>query len=137
MINTIRPVLLIDDQRVHQPAKLFGSIEYPLQVEPTIYAMANRLAASYQGGLWNLFVLTNDGFYMAPSSDTPYVIASPNGFEGNMSADALGITACLFAFSHLSFGEHALAETCAEHYHRLREYALSHSEVRAILAAID
>lgn len=137
MINTILPVLLIDDQRVHVPAKLFGSIEYPRQVEPTIYAMANMLAASYQGGLWNLFVLTNDGFYMAPSSDTPYAIASPNGFEGNMSADALGITACLFAFSHLSFGGHALAETCAEHYHRLREYALSHSEARAILAAID
>ena len=54
-----------------------------------------------------------------------------------MSADALGVTACLFAFSYLSFGSGDLAARCAEHYHLLREFALDHAELRAILAACD
>ena len=54
-----------------------------------------------------------------------------------MSADALGITACLYAYSHLSFAQNSFGELCAQHYHWLREYALDHSEAGAIFAAID
>ena len=73
---------------------------------------------------------------MAPAHDTPYnVSVDTNGFEGSMSADAAGITACLFALSHLSFQiQH---ESIAEHYHQLRDFALDHAEASAILAAID
>jgi hypothetical protein len=64
---------------------------------------------------------------MAPDSDTTFHVACENGFEGELSADALGITACLYAYSHISFvlGS-ALAQTCAEQYHLLREFALDH-----------
>jgi hypothetical protein len=52
-----------------------------------------------------------------------------------MSADAAGITACLFALSHLSFQiQH---ESIASHFHTLRDFALDHAEASAILAAID
>jgi hypothetical protein len=54
-----------------------------------------------------------------------------------MTADALGIVACLYAYSNLSFGDGAFAETCANHYHLLREFAMEHAEVRSILRAID
>jgi hypothetical protein len=70
-------------------------------------------------------------------SERGFEVSCENGFEGTLSADALGITACLYAFSHVSFGEGAFAETCAEQYHLLREYTMDHPEVGAILAAID
>jgi hypothetical protein len=55
-----------------------------------------------------------------------------------LSADALGITACLYAYSHLSFNRRdGLAELCAEQFHLLREYALDHPEAGGIMAAID
>ena len=54
-----------------------------------------------------------------------------------MSGDALGITACLYAYSNLSFAQSSFGELCANHYHWLREYALDHKEARAVFAAID
>ena len=74
---------------------------------------------------------------MSPDTDGTFGVVSDNGYRGSMSADAFGIVACLYAFSHLSFGGDDLAETCARHYHLLREYMLDHAEVREILAAID
>ena len=74
---------------------------------------------------------------MPPRSTAVFDVSSDNGFEGKLSGDALGITACLYAYSHLSFGDGAFAETCARQYHWLREYAMDHAEARAIIAAID
>lgn len=123
-------------QRVHRVSALFG-INFPLRLEPTVYAMAGNLAPTYTGGYWDLFTLSNQGFYMAPANDGPFKVSSMNGFEGSLSADALGISACLFAYSHLSFDGGAFAELMAEHYHRLRDFALAHNEAAGILAAID
>jgi len=58
-----------------------------------------------------------------------------NGYAGRMSAEAAGITACLFAFSHLSF--RIPDEVISGHYYQLRDFALEHAEASAILAAID
>jgi hypothetical protein len=74
---------------------------------------------------------------MAPDVDRGFEVSCENGFEGTLSADALGITACLYSYSHLSFGEGTFAEVCAEQYHLLRECAMDHPEVGAILSAID
>ena len=55
-----------------------------------------------------------------------------------LSADALGITVCLYAYSNLSFsGPDAFADVCFDHYHWLREYMLEHPEVGEILGATD
>ncbi len=59
-----------------------------------------------------------------------------NGYRGEMTAEAAGITVCLFAFSHLSFA-YLQTEVFARHFHWLREFALGHSEARQIFAAID
>ena len=75
---------------------------------------------------------------MAPIGDKPFHVNCENGFEGDLSADALGITACLYAYSSLSFsGMLGFADMCAQQYHRLREYALEHSEAEEIMGAID
>jgi hypothetical protein len=63
-----------------------------------------RLTPKYSGGYWRFLELGNGGFYMAPQARGRFEIRMEgNGFEGEMSADAAGITACLFVFSHLSF----------------------------------
>jgi hypothetical protein len=61
-----------------------------------------------------------------------------NDYAGEMSADALGITACLYAYSNLSFGtENQFTDNCAHQYHWLREYALDHDEAGEIFRAAD
>ena len=95
-----------------------------------------KLVNQYTGGYWTFIELSNGGFSIAPQSDTTFnIFVSGNGYEGEMSADAAGITACLFALSHLSFQIHD--DSIASHYHQLREFALDHAEASAILAAID
>jgi hypothetical protein len=127
---------LSESQRIDYPASIFG-ISFPLRVEPTIFDIAGRLSTDYDGGLWEFYALSNGGFYMAPRTDDPFSVQCENGFAGRLSSCALGITACLYAFSLLSFEGGDFAETCAEQYHLLRQHMLEHSEARAILAAID
>lgn len=74
---------------------------------------------------------------MFPDSGELFRVSCENGFEGELSAEAFGIVCCLYAYSHLSFGDGAFAETCAEHYHLLREWMLEHAETGVILQAID
>jgi hypothetical protein len=107
-----------------------------LTVEYAVFAFMRRIANDYTGGYWGYFELSNGGFYMAPEHESTFnICVDSNGFEGQMSADAAGITACLFALSHLSFQiQH---ESIAFHFHQLRDFALEHAEASTILAAID
>jgi len=135
--NTITSNVVPDSERVEFTADLFGN-DFPMKLEPYIYAVASNLANEYRGGYWQFFRLDNGGFYMTPLTDKTFAVVCDNGYEGRLSADALGITACLYAYSHLSFvGESVFAELCTAQFHLLREYALDHAEVRGILAAID
>ena len=133
----ITSILIEETQRIKYTAKLFGN-NFPMILEPAIYTFAERLSVNYQGGYWNFHELGNDGFYMAPDDREPFLVISDNGFEGIMSADAFGITACLYAYSHLSFTDDPnLAESCARQYHLLREFMFDHAEIKTILAATD
>jgi hypothetical protein len=128
--------LVPEARRAAHAGTLFG-VAFPMLLEPTIFSFARRLSAAYDGGHWLFYALSNGGFYMAPDRAADFEVRCGNGFEGRLSADALGITACLYAYSTLSFAEGAFAVTCAEQFHRLREYALGHAEANLILAAID
>jgi hypothetical protein len=134
MLVCARPVP--EHRRVECVARRFGLSFSPI-LEPAVHGWATRLADRYRGGHWTFYCLCNGGFYMAPGSEDPIDVTAPNGFTGRLSADALGITACLYAFSHLSFGAGEFAEVCASHYHQLREYALQSQGAGQILAAID
>jgi hypothetical protein len=110
-----------------------------MHVEPTIFTFARRLSPDYTGGLWEFYALSNGGFYMSPQGRSEFRVQCENGFESELSACAFGMTACLYAYSQLSFrdaGEEC-ARVCAVQYHLLREHALDHREARSILAAID
>ena len=137
MSNTITRNTVSNGQRIQHTADLFG-IHFPVSIEPTIYQFSGNMAAEYDGAYWEFYSLSNGGFYMAPSLTKLYQVCCVNGFEGGLSADALGITACLYTYSHLSFSSNAaLAEMCANQYHLLREFMLEHAEAGAIWRAID
>jgi hypothetical protein len=105
-------------------------------LESAIYDFMAVHARTYRGGVWKFFELSNGGFYMAPVGEGTFdVHIEGNGFEGVMSADAAGLTACLFAFSHLSF--RIQSDSLVNHFYQLRDFALEHAEASAILAAID
>lgn len=124
------------DQRINITADLFGAY-FLLRLEPYVFSVTSQLSEDYSGGYWQFFNVGNGGFYMAPDSDRKFQVISENGYEGFMSADALGITGCLYAYSHLSFGEGDFSDTCARQYHLLRDYMFEHPEAKEILRAID
>jgi hypothetical protein len=135
-LNLVTRELVPEARRMAVVERLFG-IHFPLELEPVIYGITEQMAEGYDGGYWEFWTLNNGGFYMAPSSDDVFHVKCDNMFEGDLSADALGITACLYAYSHLSFSDGRFARVSACHYHRLREYMFEHPEVRVILAATD
>jgi hypothetical protein len=126
--------LVAQSDRMNTLPSHFG--QAMLLVERAIYGFMRSLASQYNGGFWKFYELSNGGFYMAPDSAETYRVISPNGFEGDMSADAAGITACLFTFSHLSF-HYDDNEAFSRHFHFLREFAVNHAEASSIFAAID
>jgi hypothetical protein len=128
--------LVPEARRLRITATLFG-VRFPLQLEPTVYQFSEFLSDDYRGGYWHFHKLSNGGFYMAPSGERRFDVGAENGYRGELSGDAFGVTACLYAYSNLSFQGGDFAETCARHYHRLRDFALNHAEAAAILAAID
>jgi hypothetical protein len=130
--------LVPEDQRLAVTADLFGA-HFPLAIEPVVYGITEKMTQGvYCGGYWHFYCLDNGGFYLAPDDNRVFAVSCDNYFTGELSADALGITACLYAYSHLSFsGDTDFARACAQHYHWLRVYTYDHPEVAAILGAID
>ena len=124
-------------QRSHHVGQLFG-VHFPTQLEPVIYDITESMATEYKGGYWDFYRLSNGGFYMAPDSEKPFSVSCQNYYSGTLSGDALGIVACLYAYSHLSFSRNEkIGRMYARHYHLLREYLMEHPEVAEILGAID
>jgi hypothetical protein len=109
-----------------------------LVLEGAVYDFMRRFAPDYRGGFWNFYELSTGGFYMAPEHEASFRFSvDTNGYEGEMSADAAGITVCLFAFSHLSFRYAGDDDLFGAHFHNLRQFAIHHAEASAIFAAID
>ena len=135
-LSLVTRELVPEARRMSVTGKYFG-LHFPLQIEPVIYGITEKMAEDYDGGYWDFFTLSNGGFYMAPAGDYVFHVICDNMFEGDLSADALGITSTLYSYSHLSFTDGRFGRVCACHYHRLREYMFEHPEVKAILGATD
>jgi hypothetical protein len=134
--STIIRDIIPEDHRADFVDALFG-IAYPLQLEPAVFAFASKLSPTYRGAYWSMYALSNGTRYMCPDDDDLVAVRCANGYDGSMTADAFGIVCVLYAFSHLSFGDNAIARTYARHYHLLRDFAAEHEEAAAIFAAID
>jgi len=137
MDNNITSSLIPTEQRLAFIEKIFG-IAFPIQIEPLIYFIADRLSCDYNGGYWHCHSLSNNGFHMHPESVEPFHVIADNEYEGDLQPETFGIVCCLYAFSHLSFSEQEnLSRLSADHYHRLREYSLDRPDAGEILRATD
>lgn len=134
----ITRLTIAEDKRLDATADRFG-IWFPLTVEVAVYRITEHITEGrYNGGWWWMYELSNGGFYMAPDAEETFQVHCDNYWQGELSADALGITACLYAFSRLSYAENvAFGKLCAEHYYLLRDYMFEHQEVPEILGATD
>jgi len=123
------------DARMGTLPRHFG--RYMMTFEGFVYDLMRQFSPQYAGGMWAYREVSNGSFYMIPPPDKTYrLVIRSNGFDGEMSADAAGITVCLFAYSLLSF-EHRGTEVFTGHFHGLRDFALEHPESTQIFAAID
>lgn len=115
---------------------LFG-LQQLIIAENTLYNLMGWLSPQdYGGGLWDFYDLEGKPLFLAPTSKSRYRIAcETNGYEGEVSAEAAGIIATLFTFSHLSFKYQS--DLLAEGYARLYAYAADHPEASEIFQAID
>jgi hypothetical protein len=90
----------------------------------------------YPGGPWDSYALSNGGFYTAPRvSEELYIRWHGNSFEGDLTGDAAGIVACLFAYRLM--GERTQERRFDRLFRQLQEYSCEHPESRLILRAID
>jgi hypothetical protein len=122
-----------DLQRIGTLPKHFGN--QAARFETAVFDWMRTLSPPYTGAYWHFYELSNGGFYMAPDLEKLPLLVEGNGFDDTLTGDAAGITACLFAYSHLSFGRRG--ERFTEAYHWLLDYACEHAEVALILGAID
>jgi hypothetical protein len=107
-----------------------------MEVENHLYAAFGKLCPTYRGGYWHFNDLSNGGCYLAPSEEQYALGPLDNGFEGTVSGDAAGIIVTLYTLSNLSF-LYRDEDIFSEHFHRLRAFALKHTEHQLIFAAID
>ena len=131
--------LVADNQRLTFLPSYFGS-RLMIRGEALVYAWLRRLSEDYNGGYWHYYTLTNGGFYMAPKMDERLRIeVDGNGFSGEMSADAAGIVATLFALGQLAaeYQDTDAADALIDRYHFLREFIDGHAEAGPIFRAID
>ncbi len=130
----IEAYLVLEDARIGTLPRHFGA--RMMTVENGVYNFMREFASEYKGGVWDFYELSNGGFYMAPHCEPVKFSVHSNGFEGTLSADAAGITVCLFTFSHFSF-QYPANEVFSRHFYRLREFALEHKEAGLIISAVD
>ena len=65
---------------------------------------------------------------MAPDYGS-FKVSCANGYQGILSADAMGINCCLYAYSDLSFSD----DIYIDHYYWLRDYMLDHKEADELI----
>jgi hypothetical protein len=130
----VRARLIPISERLQVLPRHFG--RFMMRFESAVYSFAENLCSEYRGGYWEFYEFAEGGFYMAPTG-AARAVRVDNGFEGAMSADAFGITVCLFAYSHLSFSCPSADDVFGRHFHLLREFALEHEEAKLIFGATD
>lgn len=64
---TVTPVS--DEQRIDFWPQHFGTIPQWITLEPRILAWMERFCATYSGGIWSFYTLSNGGAFMAPDAD--------------------------------------------------------------------
>ena len=133
-----RPIaasLVADDDRLSFLPAFFGE-RMMMRGESLVYGWMRSLSEDYNGGFWHYFTLSNGGFYMAPATDKRMRLdVAGNGFSGEMSADAAGVVATMFALCQLA--EETQDDRIIELYFLLQAFMKDHPEDGPMFRAID
>lgn len=130
---------VLDQHRSAFLPRVFGTA-YVQRGEVAVYNWMRRLCADYSGGYWQFYDLSNGGFYLAldpgtkPDARLQICVRCGNDFEGELSYDAAGVVATLYAVNELIWSG---AEHLYDAYYFLRDFAAEHAERKLILAAVD
>ncbi|MET3616013.1 hypothetical protein ABID16_004362 [Rhizobium aquaticum] len=128
--------IVSDDRRLDFLPTLFGRSLLMIG-ENAVYSLMERLSPlDYGGGFWDFYEHEGKPLFLAPKSKSRFRITGEiTGFQGEVSAEAAGIIATLFAFSHLSFQYQS--EHLSDGYGRLYGFSADHPEAAEIFQAID
>jgi hypothetical protein len=133
----LKPVTLVPEasRMTFMPALVGPALM--LTGERAVYQFMSWLAPDdYTGGLWHFHERDGQPLFMSPDADKRFrIFCETNGYMGEVSAEAAGIIATLFALSHLSCRHEA--DQLSEAYMRLYEFAGDHPEAGEIFKAID
>ena len=132
-----KPATLVPEaRRMEFLPGLFGR-RLMLVGERTVYQFMSWLAPEdYTGGMWRFHEQDCQPMFLSPETDKRFRIScETNGYQGEVSAEAAGIIATLFALSHLSFQHES--DVLADAYLRLYAFAGDHPEAGEIFKAID
>jgi len=135
---TISPTaILVPEHRREKFLPTMFGLRHLIFCENAVYTFMQRLSPrDYGGGFWNFYELDGQPLFLAPTSKERFLIESDiTEFRGEVSAEAAGIIATLFTFSHLSFRFES--DLLAQGYERLYGYFAGHPEASAIYQAID
>ena len=128
--------LVSAENRMQFLPKFFGC-NLMLVGEELVYNWMKRLSADYKKGEWRYYELSNGGFYMAPSTDTHMrVKVIGNYYFGNISSDAAGIVATMFALEYLAL-EFPSQDSFINLHNLLGDFILDHPESKEIFRALD
>ncbi|TKV70723.1 antirestriction protein [Rhizobium sp. AU243] len=135
-ISPLAAFIVPDERRPEFLPALFGRSLLVIG-ENAVYSLMERLSPlDYGGGSWDFYEFSGKPLFLAPRSKSKFRITGEiTGFQGEVTAQAAGIIATLFAFSHLSFQYRS--EYLSEGYGRLYSYASEHPEASEIFQAID
>ena len=107
-----------------------------LRYEHLTYTFMEKACPDYNGGFWEFYSLSNDGFYIAPDSEDLLKMQwHDNYFDGVMSADAAGI--CISLMAQSAFAWEVDSAHFGEKFNALRDYAAEHEEAAMIFRFID
>ena len=133
--NGITVQLVADERRLSILPKYAGTRNMA-KLEAAIFHTMREYCSAYQGGYWYMYELSNGAFYMAPGRDEILpMFCGSNYYEGEMSADAAGIVACLVAFNKMAW--HTQEPRFIDLFYALRHFAAYHEESAEIFRAID
>ena len=112
-------------------------------VENLMYGWCDNHVEDYNGGCWENVEAPNGAIYrrlMDP--DATFKVDNPAAYwEGEMSANAMGMTATLFGLNHALWRVYktneALAKKLETAYYKLRDFALDGPDAGDIYAATN
>ena len=135
--SATKPATLVPEaRRMEFFPGLFGR-NLMLVGERAVFQVMSWLSPQdYNGGMWDFHEREGQPLFLSPATVKRFrITCETNGYHGEVSAEAAGLIATLFALSHLSFQHES--DHLAEAYLRLYAFAGDHPEAGEIFKAID